>query len=65
MTINKNTFVCAPIEIKDVIDAMTEEQYVLDDDEKLKLVCLMFNNKGLCTKSELLANAVEFITLNF
>ncbi len=62
---NKNTFVCAPIEIKDVIDAMTEEQYVLDDDEKLKLVRLMFNNKGICSKSDLLTNAVEFITLNF
>ena len=62
---NKNTFVCAPIEIKDVVDAMTDEQYILDDDEKLKLVKLMFNSNGICTRGELLANAVEFITLNF
>ncbi len=62
---NKNTFIQPAIEVSTLIDAMIDEEYVFTEDEKKKLLQLMFAPNGNTNKIGLMANAVDFINTWF
>ncbi len=65
MNINKSTTVCVEVSVAMMIDAMKEEGYCFDTDEKAKLLRLMFGTpERTNNKTEILGEVAEFITMN-
>ncbi|MGM9747078.1 MAG: hypothetical protein ACI30H_08980 [Paludibacteraceae bacterium] len=64
MAINKSTTVSVSVTIKDVIDAMREEEYYLSDDEKIALLKMMFGHIDSNDRTALMGKAVDFISAN-